>query len=135
MTNETCIDDICITTLLVSKCGPQGSSGLLSYESCLSLFTLPFTTKDGLSRCTSGGYVGSPVPGACWSALSIVTPRSSTERLPALPEKAWVSGAVESPVKRQAPTGVTACVGNDWGYEVSYDDFFNRECITTSPLE
>lgn len=41
----------------------------------------------------SGGYVGSPAPGACWSALSLATPKSATERLPALSSKAWVDAS------------------------------------------
>ncbi|KAK4499841.1 hypothetical protein PRZ48_008027 [Zasmidium cellare] len=116
---EKCFDEFCITTLLVFKCGNETSTGSIDYKSCRTLFGLPFNKIE----CPSGGYVGSPAPGACWSALSLATPKTSMERFPALPAEAWSSASVPLG-KRQAPQGVTACAPGDWQYSVEYDQFY-----------
>ncbi|KAF2168834.1 hypothetical protein M409DRAFT_20849 [Zasmidium cellare ATCC 36951] len=120
-THEKCFDDYCITTLLVFKCGNETSTSSIDYDSCRTLFGLPFNPSPGF--CLSGGYVGSPAPGACWTALSLATPKESENRLPALSAKSWhrVTKTISA---RQAPQGVTACVPGDWQYSVSYADFY-----------
>ena len=65
-----CNADRCLTFSLFFKCQDHNNAtthGVMPRHACTEYFRLPWASGE---MCVSGGYVGSSVPGACWSALS-----------------------------------------------------------------